>query len=55
MPEDFGKNLHPSMGQSTTEDAVPSEALRRMGAVTATDTVRDGTADPCLEGPQTVS
>ena len=25
------------MGQSTTEDAVPSEALRVMGAVRATD------------------
>lgn len=36
-PEDFRKNLHLSMGQSTTEDAVPSEALRVMGAVTATD------------------
>ena len=30
-PEDFRKNLHLSMGQSTTEDAVPSEALRVMG------------------------
>lgn len=36
-PEDFRKNLHLSMGQSTTEDKVPSEALRVMGAVTATD------------------
>lgn len=36
-PEDFRKNLHLSMGQSTAEDIVPSEALRVMGAVTATD------------------
>lgn len=36
-PEDFRKNLHLSMGQSITEHAVPSEALRVMGAVRATD------------------